>query len=306
MTYFLKASLFLLVMFSVTTSKAQLYKNNIREYKARIPGEAAKLIKSGELFLTADSLSQTFKPNGYGPIAVDLESMKKKKLEPGKIYNRVAEATVIVSPTGKCGELTERGTECEKIHSYPATGYIIDSKGIIVTNYHVANGYVTKNNTTSRDVMIVMLKDGTTFPVTEVLSADQANDLAILKIDPKGRKLPALPIATKDAEIGDPVFIVSHPKGFFYAFSSGMVTDKFSENNWRARQYRNIMAISADFAAGSSGGAIIDQFGNVIGTVSYTKTLQHSDDPSKTQMILKATIPAAELLKLIKEGNIKK
>lgn len=58
-----------------------------------------------------------------------------------------------------------------------------------------------------------------------------------------------------------------------------MVTDKFSEIN--ANQYRNIMAISADYAAGSSGAAIIDQYGNVIGTVSYTKTLQHSEDEQR-------------------------
>ena len=127
------------------------------------------------------------------------------------------------------------------------------------------------------------------------------NDLAILRIDPKGVQLPSLRVATEDAEIGDPAYVVSHPKGFFYAFSTGMVTDKFSQYN--GEKYMNVMAISADYAAGSSGAAIIDECGNVIGTVCYTNTLVYSNDENKTQMVLKGTIPASSLLKLIEEGN---
>ncbi|WP_162558716.1 S1 family peptidase [Robertkochia solimangrovi] len=300
MNYTLKSIFGFLILLTVNTAYGQLYKNNIRQYKVHLSTEGEDLIETGNL-ISADSMSTTFKDKGYGPVAVNLGSMRKKELSPSKIYDLVSEATVIVSSVGRCGELNARGEECKRIHTYPASGYIIDAEGIVVTNYHVANGYVTKYNKDSREGFLVMMKDGTTYPVTEILSADKSNDLAILKIDTRGAKLPALHVATKDAEIGDPVYIVSHPKGYFYAFSSGMVTDKFSDIN--ALQYRNVMAISADFAAGSSGAAIIDQYANVIGTVTYTKTLQHSDDATKTQMVLKATIPVSSLLKLIKEGN---
>lgn len=300
MKYIFKIVLALCVL--TANVQAQNYKSNIREYKVSLAVKAGKLIDEGQV-ISADSMSSSFKKKGYGPVAVDLKSAKKKSLTPGEIYNRVSESIVIVSPAGRCGEVNEKGKACDKVHTYPASGYIINSEGIIVTNYHVVNSYVTKYNTEARDVLVVMLKDGTIFPVKEVLLADQKNDLAIIKIEPNGVELPALPVATKDAEIGDPVYIVSHPKGYYYAFSSGMVTDKFSEINIGG--YRNIMAISADFAAGSSGSAIIDQYGNVIGTVSYTKTLQHSDDDTKTQMVLKATIPVSALSELIKEGNKK-
>ncbi|WMI64146.1 serine protease [Aestuariibaculum sp. YM273] len=298
MKYFLK--IFLLLLVVTSTVQAQNYKSNIRQYKVPLALKAGKLIDSGNV-ISADALSPSVKKKGYGPVAIDLKSPKKKSLTPGELYNRVSESIVIVSPAGRCGEVNAKGNVCDKVHTYPASGYIIGSEGIIVTNYHVLNGYVTKYNKEARDVMVVMLKDGTIFPVTEVLLADQKNDLAILKVDTNGTELPALPVATKDAEIGDPVYIVSHPKGYFYAFSSGMVTDKFSEITFGG--YRNIMAISADYEAGSSGSAIIDKFGNVIGTVSYTKTLQHSDDETKTQMVLKATIPVSALNGLIKEGN---
>lgn len=290
--------LFCILAFSV---QAQRYKNNISDYKVPLMSGSSKLIESGAKLLTADSLQPYFKAKGYSPVNIKLGTMEITPLSPGEIYRKVSEATVIVSSAGKCNEINDQGKVCDRIHIYPASGYIISSEGIVVTNYHVANGYVTKYNKDSRNAWVVMLKDGTVLPVVELLSADKANDLAILKIDTQGLELPYLNIATKDAEIGDPVFIVSHPKGYFYSFSSGMVTDKFSEI--KAGQYRNTMAISADFAAGSSGAAIIDQFGNVIGTVTYTKTLQHSDDASKTQMVLKATIPSAALLKLIQEGN---
>ncbi len=297
----LKPFLAVVLLFTVTAIQAQeRYKSNIRDYKVPLTIKAEKLIDSGNV-ISADTMALTFKEEGYGPVQVSLKSPKKKKLSPGEIYKRVSESIVIVSATGRCGEMNAQGKECKRIHTYPASGYIIDASGIIVTNYHVANSYVTKYNKDARDAFVVMMKDGTMFPVEEILLADKSNDLAVLKIDPKGVELPVLPIVTKDAEIGDPVYIVSHPKGYYYTFSSGMVTNKFNELNWK--HYRNLMAISADFAAGSSGAAIIDQYGNVMGTVTYTKTLQHSDDASKTQMVLKAIIPASVLLKVLKEGN---
>jgi len=288
-------------MFTLTTiAGAQFYQSNIQQYKVKLSTGAGKLIDAGNA-VPADSINKMFKKEGYAPVSVNYKPANTTPLSPGKIYELVAQSTVIVSPAGRCKEKNERGQPCTQIHTFPATGYIIDAAGIIVTNYHVVSSYVYKGNTTARDVLAVMLKDGTLFPVKAVLAADRANDLAVIKIDPGEKPLVPLAIAEKDAEIGDPVFMVSHPKQYFYAFTSGMVTDKFSELN--INKYRNIMAISADFAAGSSGGAIIDQFGNVIGTVTYTKTLQHSDNDAKTQMVLKATIPSSCLLSLLKEGN---
>lgn len=300
MHHYQKTFVLLLVISTWFSAQGQKFKNNIHEYEVKLSVDSADLIDSANV-VSADSMKAFLKPFGYRPLDINFNPVNNTILNPKEIYNNVSKATVIVSPAGRCGEVNSKGKECKRIHTYPASGYIIDSKGIIVTNYHVVNSYTTKYNKTSRDVLVVMLKDGTIFPVEEILSADKSNDLAIIKIDPKGKELVSLSIAPKDAEIGDPAYVVSHPKGYFYAFSSGMVTDKFSKIN--AGKYRNLMAISADFAAGSSGAPIIDKYGNVIGTVTYTKTLQHSDDPSKTQMILKATVPSSSLLNLIKQGN---
>ncbi|WP_066220063.1 S1 family peptidase [Formosa haliotis] len=294
-------TIFLILTFLVGSIQAQeLYKNSISTYKVGLKLEAEKLINAGDV-VSGDSLSTMLKAKGYNPIDINLKSMQKKNLSPSEIYKRVSEAAVIVSPVGITKRVGKNGKAHKDINTYPASGYIIDSEGIIVTNYHVVSGFVYSKNTKARDVLVVMMKDGTVFPVKAVLAADKTNDLAILKIDPKGKELPALTVATKDAEIGDPVYIVSNPKGYYYAFASGMVTDKFSE--LKIGGYRNIMAISADYAAGSSGAAIIDQFGNVIATVCYTKTLNHSDNPARTQMVLKATIPASSLLNLLHKGN---
>ena len=300
MKYLLNTIVVLTLLLSVNTIHGQVFKNNIRQYRAQLEDKAGKLIDSGN-GVSADILKTEVKPEGYEPLNLNLGKMKKRKLRPGKLYAKVSEATVIVSRTGRCGKSSERGGKCKRIHTSPASGYIIDAKGIIVTNYHVVASYISEGNTTSRDALVVMLKDGTTFPVQEILSADELNDLAIIKIDPKRTELPSLRVATKDAEIGDPAYVVSHPKGFFYAFSSGMVTDKFSQYN--GEKHMNVMAISADYAVGSSGAAIIDECGNVIGTVCYTNTIAYPTDKTKTQMVVKGTIPASSLLKLIEEGN---
>lgn len=62
---------------------------------------------------------------------------------------------------------------------------------------------------------------------------------------------------------------------------------------------RNVMSISAGYATGSSGGSVMDQFGNIVGTVSNTRTLLHSDMNPSLQMVIKNTIPVESLRLLI-------
>lgn len=109
MKHLLKLS-FVFLLFSITTrGQEQLFKNNIRQYKTKIAVKADKLIEEIGNTISADSIDPTFKPNGYDPIAINLQPMRKKKLNPSKIYEQVSAATVIVSSAGKCGEKNEKG-----------------------------------------------------------------------------------------------------------------------------------------------------------------------------------------------------
>lgn len=60
------------------------------------------------------------------------------------------------------------------------------------------------------------------YPVTEVLAASEEADLAILRVNTKGDRLIPLPLGN-EALVGDPVFVLSHPRKRFYYFTSVMV-----------------------------------------------------------------------------------
>jgi S1-C subfamily serine protease len=88
-----------------------------------------------------------------------------------------------------------------------------------------------------------------------------------------------------------------------YYFSQGFINNKYMEQTGEPnnRIYREMMAISADYATGSSGGPVLDIYGNVVGTVSNTNMLLHSDMNPSVQMIVKNTVPVESLWKIIAE-----
>jgi S1-C subfamily serine protease len=84
------------------------------------------------------------------------------------LYTRAAASTVLFGTAFKC-------EKCTRWHSAMASGVIIDPSGIVATNYHVAVA-------AKGDAMGVMLSDGTFLPVTEILAADQKQDVALVRI----------------------------------------------------------------------------------------------------------------------------
>src|SRR5437870_1856774 len=79
------------------------------------------------------------------------------------------------------------------------SGFIVDAKGVILTNFHVVEG---------ADTVEVTLADGRKF-VSKDVKGDQRTDLAIVRIDPKGSRLPHLELGdSSQMEIGDRVLAV--------------------------------------------------------------------------------------------------
>lgn len=224
---------------------------------------------------------------------VKLKKVNKKLLTPNQVFEQSKLATVIVGAAFLC-------PRCEHTHINPATGYIIDETGIVVTNYHVVNAYAYMSGGNKPLAFLVRLHDGRTYPVKSIVAASEQDDLAILQLDTNGDKLPTLALAPK-ANIGDVAYSLGHPHNLYYHFSHGYVNHKYVDyTRVNGTDYnRNIMLISADYGIGSSGGPIIDAYGNVIGTVSSTRALAHAESPTSIQMVLKKTIPVESLWKLI-------
>jgi len=230
-------------------------------------------------------------------LEINLAKDTKKALSPNALYEFAKKSILIVGCSYLC-------PKCSNTHLSESTGYVIDAKGIVVTNYHVVNTYADMHDGFKPVAFTVRLANGHVYAVKSILTASKKNDLAILQLETNGDMLPALPLA-KSANVGDQVFVLGHPKGMHYFFSQGNVTNRYMEEAGPddARFFREMMTISADYATGSSGGPVLDLYGRVVGTVSNTKMYTHSEMNPSVQMVVKNTVPVESLWKLIRSES---
>jgi len=227
-------------------------------------------------------------------ISLNLVKMNKKEKTGNEIYEHAKPATVTVGIAYLC-------PRCSNAHISESSGYVIDPKGIVVTNYHVAALYANISDGNKPLGLTVRMANGKIYAVKSILASSKTNDLAVLELVTDGEKIPALPLA-QAGKVGDQVYVLGHPKGMHYFFSEGIVTNKYMEEAGEhdKKFFREMMAISADYATGSSGGPVMDSYGNVIGTVSNTKMFTHSEMNPSVQMVVKNTVPVESLLKLVR------
>lgn len=226
-------------------------------------------------------------------VAAGLVKPSTKPIPANVLYEKAKKATVVVG----CIYLCPR---CSNTHISESSGYVIDPKGMVVTNYHVAATYANMSGGNKPLGFTVRMEDGTTYAVQSILTASKRDDLALLQLETGGAVLPALALG-KPARTGDEIFVLGHPKGMHYFFSRGHVVNKYMEevNGDTGSFFREMMAISADYATGSSGGPVMDVYGNIVGTVSNTRMLLHSETNQSVQMVVKNTVPVESLLKLV-------
>jgi S1-C subfamily serine protease len=146
------------------------------------------------------------------------------------------------------------------------SGFVIDTDGHILTNYHVVQGAQT---------IEVTLGDQSRFKAT-LLGADQRNDVALLKITPGAKKLVPLALAdSRGLQVGQRVLAIGNPFGFQSTLTTGVVsalgrTVQTGDNTFID------LAIQTDAAInrGNSGGPLLNSHGEVIGVNSaiYTPT----------------------------------
>ncbi|MGI8992259.1 MAG: S1C family serine protease [Bryobacteraceae bacterium] len=124
------------------------------------------------------------------------------------------------------------------------SGVIWNSKGVIVTNAHVARG----------PLALVAFRDGRSLEAT-VTARDPRRDLAVLRVD--ARNLPAAAIGNSSGlRVGQIVAAVGNPFGVVGAVTAGVI-HAAGESNWIQADVR--------LAPGNSGGMLADAEGRVIG-----------------------------------------
>jgi serine protease Do len=142
------------------------------------------------------------------------------------------------------------------------SGFLIDPKGVILTNYHVVAG---------ADNVVVTLNDGRKFTSTKI-HGDQRTDLAIVQLDAKGTQFPWLELGDSDAaEIGDRVLAVGAPFGLTGSVTSGIVSAK-GRSGLHMNFYEDFIQTDAAINPGNSGGPLVTLDGKVIGINAAIKT----------------------------------
>ena len=137
------------------------------------------------------------------------------------------------------------------------SGFVIDDKGYILTNFHVVQ---------EAQSIEVVLGDQTRYPA-KFIGADQRNDVALVKIEPKGKRLVALPLGDSAAlQVGQKVLAIGNPFGFQSTLTTGVVsaigrTVQTSQTTFIDEAIQTDAAINR----GNSGGPLIDSRGQVIG-----------------------------------------
>jgi Do/DeqQ family serine protease len=133
------------------------------------------------------------------------------------------------------------------------SGVIISPDGYIVTNNHViknaTNLEITLNNNKSYDAQVV--------------GADEASDIALLKIDPE-QPLPYLAFGDSDyAKVGEWVLAVGNPFGLTSTVTAGIVSAKARSISLQGNQ--SFIQTDAAVNPGNSGGALVNTKGDLIG-----------------------------------------
>lgn len=143
------------------------------------------------------------------------------------------------------------------------SGFIVDAKGIILTNKHVISDL---------DAEYTVITNNNEEYKAELLARDPVDDVAILKINPK-KKLPTLELGnSQSVNIGQTVLAFGNALGIFQnTVSMGIISGlsrsilAHPDPKAPAQEMRGLIQTDAAINPGNSGGPLTDMFGRVIG-----------------------------------------
>jgi S1-C subfamily serine protease len=292
---------------------------------ASITKQAGQLQHDGKLTAVATLAAQR---EARKRCRLELAAPLHDKLAPAAICAAAHRATWVIGTLYHC-------EDCPDWHFSGATGYAVAADGAIATCAHV----VAPDPDSKDEYLAAAGPDGVVHPVVEVLAADLHTDCCIVRVDAKGLTPLALNVDTRP---GDAVFCYGHPQHHFGFFSQGEIArfavepelppfppegdgsgDERPEGAAPPQKRPApeptkvaaapadasaslpplvVMEITAEFAAGSSGSPVLDEYGNVVGHAAATEAVFWDDnDPSATnhQMTLRIVTVARDLLALI-------
>jgi serine protease Do len=187
------------------------------------------------------------------------------------------------------------------------SGFIIDPKGLIATNFHLINAAEGRRTLTPRSQnttqtklvsnVTVTLHDGRQFPAS-IKGYDEATDIAVLEIQSPGQPLPVADLGDSDSlRVGEWVIAIGNPLGLDHTVTLGIVSAK--GRTGFGGQFDDFLQTDAAINPGNSGGPLVNAQGRVVGI--NTLVLERTQGLSFSIPIntLKAILP-----QLIERGRV--
>jgi S1-C subfamily serine protease len=144
-----------------------------------------------------------------------------------------------------------------------ASGFFISEDGLAVTNYHTIKDNIYATAT---------LSTGEIYPVANVIYYDEDIDIAVIRVSTTSNKNVKTSgfahldlVGTTELHTGDTVYALGNPLGLGLSISSGIVSDP---SRVVERYQLPCIMSTADISQGSSGGALLNVYGQVIGVTS--------------------------------------
>jgi Do/DeqQ family serine protease len=152
----------------------------------------------------------------------------------------------------------------EQLQRSLGSGFIIDKKGHILTNWHVIE---------NADVIMIQLNTGQRLQA-KIVGKDPKTDIALVKI--RAKSLTPLPLGDSDSlEVGEWVLAIGNPFGLSNTVTAGIISAKGrTEDNITLRRggYYNLIQTDASINPGNSGGPLLNIFGEVVGVNTAIKS----------------------------------
>lgn len=192
------------------------------------------------------------------------------------VYKRVLPAVVNITSTAVAydwfwGAVPQQGQ---------GSGFIVDSHGHILTNYHVIEGgkqiEVTLSNKHKYKAQIVL--------------TDKPHDLALLQIDAPDLK-PAVLSDSQNLQVGQKVYAIGNPFGLSGTMTTGIISALRSVRGPEGNLIENAIQTDAAINPGNSGGPLLNSHGEVIGINSLIATDPNAQVPVEQSAGIGFAIP---------------
>jgi S1-C subfamily serine protease len=207
------------------------------------------------------------------------------------VFKRIGPSVVHITTLASRREMFS--TNVQQVPRGTGTGFVWDDNGHIVTNFHVIQG---------GNAARVTLSDQTSYPA-QLVGVFADRDLAVLRIEAKG-KLPPIPIGTsRDLIVGQRVYAIGNPFGLDQTLTTGIVSALNREiESTNERIIRGVIQTDAAINPGNSGGPLLDSAGRLIGVNAQIAS------PSGASAGIGFAIPVDEVNRvvprLIRDGKV--